>query len=77
MLSRFSSFAPLSESPPAVDVSRCAPFEVDIEKHRGHDIVSDVCEMFSSIPNSLLDFAGQLSPNGYDPRRDGGTLMRD
>ena len=50
----FSSFARLSESPPAVDVSRGAPFEVDIEKHQGHDIVSDACEMFSSTPDSLL-----------------------
>ena len=50
----FSSFARLSESPPAVNVSRGAPFEVDIEKHQGHDIVSDACEMFSSTPDSLL-----------------------
>ena len=43
----FSSFARLSESPPAVDVSRGAPFEVDIEKHQDHDIVGKAREMFS------------------------------
>ena len=50
----FSSFARLSESPPAVDVSRGAPFEVDIEKHQGYDIVSIACEVLSSTPNLLL-----------------------
>ncbi len=30
----FSSFARISETPPAVDVSRGAPFEIDIEKNQ-------------------------------------------
>lgn len=36
----FSSFARLSETPPAVDVSRGAPFEVDVEKNLQLDSVS-------------------------------------
>ena len=50
----FSSFARLSESPPAVDVSRGAPFQVDIEKYQVHDIVGDACETVWSTPNLLL-----------------------
>lgn len=34
----FSNFARLSETPPAVDVSRGAPFEMDIEKHQELDV---------------------------------------
>lgn len=37
----FSTFARLSENPPAVDASRGAPFEVDIEKNQELDSVSD------------------------------------
>ena len=37
----FSSFARLSDTPPAVDVSRGAPFEVDVEKNLELDSVSD------------------------------------
>ena len=36
----FSSFARLSETPPAVDASRGAPFEFDVEKNIGEDSVS-------------------------------------
>lgn len=41
----FSTFARLSETPPAVDVSRGAPFEMDIEKNHNIDSVSDESEM--------------------------------
>lgn len=41
----FSTFARLSETPPAVDVSRGAPFEMDIEKNQNIDSVSDENEM--------------------------------
>ena len=37
----FSSFARLSETPPAVDVSRGAPFEIDVEKNMEQTSVSE------------------------------------
>ena len=37
----FSSFARLSETPPAVDVSRGAPFEIDVEKNMEQHSVSE------------------------------------
>lgn len=49
----FSTFARLSETPPAVDASRGAPFEVDLEKYQEPDVVSDASETFLSTPNLL------------------------
>ena len=55
----FSSFARLSETAPAVDVSRGAPFEMDIEKNQGLDSVSNEKEISSSSSNPLHSLCQQ------------------
>ena len=56
----FSSFARLPETAPAVDVSRGAPFEMDIEKNQGLDSVSDEKEISSSSSNPLHSLCQQI-----------------
>ena len=70
----FSTFARLSETPSAVDASRGEPFEFDIEKHQGHDVVSDTVKYVRQPLIYFLDCADQLPTNGYNPRRDGRLL---
>ena len=56
----FSSFARLSETPPAVDASRGAPFEVDIGKYQRLCSVSEDNAIHSSSLIHGIVFDDQL-----------------